>query len=250
MTKYGLRRSLKGQPCPICGEVRHKIYKSHPFPMPASVGRGLWLLTDCACIKQQREQERLERERLVIIPAAHPLPLALQAKSFDGFQVTELNRNAFERSRSFARNFDKIENGRGIILLGPSGTGKTHLAAAIANELREKFSVAFVYVPTLLEQMRLSNVPLEPLLNADLLIMDDLGTDRATDWVVERLLIIVDGRLNNLKPTVFTTNYDLQDLDARVGMRVASRIIGSNLHLFLKGTDYRVRHVKFTPKLP
>lgn len=52
---------------------------------------------------------------------------------------------------------------------------------------------------------------------------------------MERLLIIVDGRLNNLKPTVFTTNHDLEDLEKRVGMRVASRVIGSNLHLFLRG---------------
>ncbi|MGB4493473.1 MAG: ATP-binding protein [Limnochordia bacterium] len=220
--------------------MRHRIYKSHPFPMPPSVGRGLWLLSDCSCIRQRRAQERMEREQLLAVPAAHPLPPALQEKTFSGFKVTDFNRKAYEDSLAFARNFDKIHDGRGIILVGPSGTGKTHLAAAIANELRSRFSVAFVHLPILLEQMRTGNVSLEPLLFADLLVLDDLGSERVTDWTMERLLIIVDGRLNNLKPTVFTTNHDLEDLEKRVGMRVASRVIGSNLHLFLRGPDYRL----------
>ncbi|HBG10491.1 MAG TPA: hypothetical protein DDX25_10820 [Firmicutes bacterium] len=245
MIEYGIRRRLRGETCPACGEERHRIYKSHPIPVPASLGRGLWLFTDCACIRQARAEERSRREQLLAVPAAHPLPPGLQEKSFAGFRVTDFNRDAYEDSWAFARNFEKINDGKGLILAGPSGTGKTHLAAAIANELRSRFSVAFVYLPTLLEKMRMTNVPLEPLLHADLLVVDDLGSERATDWTMERLLIIVDGRLNNLKPTVFTTNYDLQDLDKRVGMRVASRVLGSNLHLLLRGPDFRLLSVGY-----
>ena len=128
----------------------------------------------------------MEREQLLAVPAAHPLPPALQEKTFSGFKVTDFNREAYEDSLTFARNFDKIHDGRGIILVGPSGTGKTHLAAAIANELRSRFSVAFVHLPILLEQMRTGNVSLEPLL---LLIpgLDDLGSETGHRLDHERL---------------------------------------------------------------
>lgn len=221
-------------------------YVWHPFPLPGTAGKGEWLLSDCACIKKERSLERSKWEKRLAIRPTHPLPLGLQDKTFENFRVTALNREVYEECRLFVKNFAKHQQGMGILLLGSSGTGKTHLAAAIANGLRDKYSVAFVYVPTLLEKMRNSDVSLEPLLAADLLIMDDIGSEKPSSWTMERLLIIVDGRLNNLKPTVFTTNYNVKDLDARLGMRTASRILGNNVQLLLAGPDYRLSGKSFS----
>lgn len=80
---------------------------------------------------------------------------------------------------------------------------------------------------------------MQQLLSVDLLVLDDLGSERGSDWTLEKLLIIVDGRLNRLKPTVYTTNYNLNELEMRVGSRLASRILYNSLDLVVQGPDWR-----------
>jgi DNA replication protein DnaC len=117
-----------------------------------------------------------------------------------------------------------------LILMGSYGSGKTHLAAAIANERVARNQLAlFVNVPDLLDHLRATFRPtsevtydqrFEMIRTAPLLILDDLGTENATSWANEKLYQILNYRYNAQLPTVLTTNHRLEDIDARLRSRM------------------------------
>jgi DNA replication protein DnaC len=117
------------------------------------------------------------------------------------------------------------------VLVGPSGAGKTHLAAAIANtRLAQGEAVMFQVVPDLLDYLRATFHPssevtydelFEHVRGAPLLILDDLGTQSATPWAQEKLFQILNHRYNAQLPLVVTTNHRLEDLDERLRARLA-----------------------------
>ncbi len=127
-------------------------------------------------------------------------------------------RRALEITRSYA------ENPQGwLILLGETGTGKTHLAAAIANEIaRREAPPLFVFVPDLLDHLRATFQPdspvsyderFEQLRQVHLLVLDDLGRQTTTPWAREKLNQLLNYRYLRRLPTVITTTLDLKDLE-------------------------------------
>ena len=152
--------------------------------------------------------------------------------------------------------------GRGLLFMGPVGVGKTHLAVAILRGLIERYGVAGLFYQSgaLLKEIQDSYNPisqtselgvLAPVFEADVLVLDELGASKPTDWVRDTLLQIINTRYNDKKLTIFTTNYlddrpseKKETLEDRVGVRLRSRLYEMCKTVQIDGEDYRKRFDK------
>jgi DNA replication protein DnaC len=163
---------------------------------------------------------------------------------------------AVSHARRFADAFPAVP--KGLCLIGPPGIGKTHIAAAVLKTVvTTKHARGLFYdVRELLRVIRSTYNPivrtaemdiLRPVMDADLLVLDDLGAEKPSDWVEETMNLIVNTRYNERRPTIFTTNYenlpdeaDLDTLKVRVGFRLHSRLHEMCEFLEYDGGDFRM----------
>lgn len=152
----------------------------------------------------------------------------------------------------------------GFLLMGPSGLGKTHLAVGTISELTLKHGVKcmfkdFFYLLSELKQAYSSGTPendvILPLVEADVLVIDELGKGRSNEWELNILDQLISKRYNASKKTLITTNYVTYDiakeigdkheiLEVRVGERIASRLYEMCEFLYLEGRDFRKEQKK------
>jgi DNA replication protein DnaC len=138
---------------------------------------------------------------------------------------------------------DGFVNKKNLILPGPTGTGKTALSYAIGRELYIRgFKVKMWNALELFDDMRQQDQArdvLESVKNCDVLCLDDLGGERKTDWVEERLYIIVDYRWQWQLPTIVTTNLIEEDYTDHFSERVISRLFAGAVTRPIVGRDRR-----------
>ncbi|HJN93809.1 MAG TPA: ATP-binding protein [Dehalococcoidia bacterium] len=164
----------------------------------------------------------------------------LDRYDFEGFRVEGYGLSDDEAEnlalvRAVCRDWAAAPKGW-MTLVGETGTGKTHLAAATARlRLEEGDTVFFAVVPDLLDHLRRTYNPNESasfddvfddLRAADLLVLDDLGAHSTTAWAQEKLYQLFSYRYLQAKPTVITTNLNPEELDPRLASRLLDHEIG------------------------
>jgi DNA replication protein DnaC len=232
-------------PCEICDDTTWK----------SIVVDGISRVTRCDCWRAKSARSRFDSARI---------PTRYHHCTIDNFEAyNESLVRAVKYARQVVDEFPVVTgrfgSGRdaGLLLMGLPGVGKTHLAVAILKQCMNKGGNGLFYVMgDLMADLRStyaagSDVTESELLNrvtrADVVVFDDLGRERATDWRDEMLHIIVNARYSNRRPTIFTTNYDVADIDdpdalqVRVGMRVYSRLQEMCELMHLDAADYRER---------
>jgi DNA replication protein DnaC len=215
--------------------------------MEVVAGRGA---RRCRC----REQERRQR----LIEAAH-IPLRYERCTLASYhpdpdQGTQLR--AFNYAFRLVDEYPAVE--RGLLFTGPVGTGKTHLSAAIVRGLIEKGVPCLFYeFGALLKEIqdsynKVSNTSemsvLAPVYETEVLVLDELGASKPTDWVRDTMMQVIGTRYNERKLTIFTTNYGdarrhpaEETLEDRVGVRLRSRLYEMCRTVIIEGEDYRRR---------
>ena len=169
-------------------------------------------------------------------------------------------KNARVRVQEFVDLWPSTDEGRGLLLMGTCGVGKTHLAVAALVEIisaNKPGRLLFSNFQDLIQEIQASfdsdEVPsksqlLRPLLEADLLVLDELGSQKPTTFVQDILYYVINSRYNTERTTIFTTNYfdygtdaEKDTLESRIGKRLRSRLAEMTRRIEITGVpDYRM----------
>jgi len=208
----------------------------------------------CRCQSPDHRQRLLQTARI---------PPRYQHCTLQGYVAgdAELSKWIAKREAQIVLDEFLSLDGRGLVFVGAVGVGKTHLAVAILRELIERYQVRglFYQFGALLRQIQDSYNPisqtselkvLEPVFEADVLVLDELGASKPTDWVRDTMMQIINTRYNDKRVTIFTTNYSdsrkrdedsIEILEDRVGVALRSRLYEMCKTVVIEGEDYRKR---------
>ncbi|GGL49842.1 hypothetical protein GCM10009091_34470 [Pseudomonas brenneri] len=199
-------------------------------------GRIIREKAEAAELANKAMELRMAMERKL---GAALIPKRFASKTLEGYVATTTEqRKALNTCRRYAAEFAHIaETGRCLLLLGKPGTGKTHLSVAIANEIMAKSSSTAVYrtIGAVLQAIRATydhssdqseSQILASLISPSLLILDEIGVskEKPSDFELTTLFAIINGRYEELRPTVIVSNLDGQSLPAAIGERCIDRL--------------------------
>ncbi len=181
---------------------------------------------------------------------------------FDNFETNNSNKKVFNNLKNYS---EKLVNGiekKGLILVGNNGVGKTHLACSIANKLIENgIPVIYGTLINLLAELRnsydtdndISEMEIIKLYeNVALLIIDDLGKEKPSEWGLEKLFTIINSRYENNLPVIITTNYNQNSLVERLSLNgeietaksIISRLYEMCYLVKIEDIDHRIKKKK------
>ena len=193
-------------------------------------------------VRQRRHYERFER-----LLEESQLPKGWRDWTFETFPQDADKREAVSDAASFARGQYR-PHFVNCLISGPFGTGKTGLAVCILRAFLAKLRPALLWTaPDLLTRIKATyredgegeEALLRRLVEVDLLVLDDLGAERASDWQREKLYQVLNGRMASERETVFTSNGDADALRSVLGERILERIEFRCMPIDLTGRNLR-----------
>lgn len=200
----------------------------------------------CKCVRELMAKESYTESTLA---------MGLRSKTFDNFSLSYYDGEAREKAennlavcKKYAVDFPKCGKVAGMIFIGGTGLGKTHLSAAIGNAVSSK-GILTVYesaaqIVDIYDQTRFNRIDAsekKKFENCELLIIDDLGTENVTQYSVSVISSLIDVRLVNGKQTVISTNLTPEKIKKIYGDRVFSRLFGEYRVLQFVGGDIRMK---------
>lgn len=233
----------------------HPLVTAQPAVCQFCFGSGMEVVAGkgarrCCCRTQQSQSKLLEAAR---IPSRYEKCTLESYKLIEG-KYWGVQKRARDYAKAFVKEYPAID--RGLLFVGPVGVGKTHLAVAIVREIiKNGYDCLFYEFGTLLKEIQNSYNPisktselkvLAPVFDAKVLVLDELGATKPTDWVRDTMMQIINTRYNNKRLTIFTTNYSDQHrterdevLEDRIGVRLRSRLYEMCQTIPIEGEDYR-----------
>jgi DNA replication protein DnaC len=227
--------------CPLCYGSGMEIVK----------GKGA---RPCGCRKKKSHSNLIEKAKI---------PKRYENCHFHSYRVLNPSQDrAFRYASKLAMEYPAIE--RGLLLTGTVGVGKTHLAVSILKSLTERgFTCLFYEFGALLKSIQdsynsISQTSelkvLQPIFDAEVLVLDEIGASKPTDWVRDTMANIINTRYNDKKLTIFTTNYlderhaeREETLEDRIGVRLRSRLFEMCKTVSMGGEDFRRTFDQITP---
>lgn len=208
----------------------------------------------CKCeskeLEEKKRQEEYEEQmrRINRLKEASMMDKKYREVTFDKYEVREENKKVFEMAKKYADRFqDMYKKNQGLLLYGPVGTGKSFTAACIGNYLlnnaKPVIMTSFVKILQDIWENDREAEYITILNSASLLIIDDLGAERETDYALEKVYNIIDSRVRANKPMIITSNLELNDMmeceDIRK-KRIYDRILECCYPMYVGGKSFRM----------